>query len=455
MGHLARALTLAASALGLFLAGCGGGGKASHEIKIGIVATCVGPLAPFYATAVGGAELPLIQRGGRLTGSNPGAGTAGVVVGGKKVELFFGCGDDTAETALAEARRLVEQEDVDVLIGPVETAEGIAVRDYAMKQPEVAFVLPSSPAQATTLRHSAPNLFRFTTDEAQWTAGLGAYAFDVLHWRNAATMAPDESFGYGQVAGFVAEFCALGGNVVRRVWLPVGARNTASFAARIPARGIDGLFIVPDGLGAIAPAVRASDWLRSNPADRLVGGLGLAYDGAVLEAFGSRVAGVVTAGPVPSGVASPAWFRFQADFEKTFPGVPARVGSALPADILAVGYYDAMEAVLEALDTVGGDLSGGERAFMDALAKVELDAPNGRVTLDRNRQAIAANYLSQVQRVKPDQRARILGPGIGLVTLKAIADVDESFGGHFGRATPLLSRTNPPCTHGNPPPWTR
>ena len=41
-----------------------------------------------------------------------------------------------------------------------------------------------------------------------------------------------------------------------------------------------------------------------------------------------------------------------------------------------------MAATLQALDEVHGDLSGGERRFMAALAKVTLDAPNGRFSLD-------------------------------------------------------------------------
>ena len=35
-------------------------------------------------------------------------------------------------------------------------------------------------------------------------------------------------------------------------------------------------------------------------------------------------------------------------------------------------YYDAMTATLQALDRVHGDLSGGERRFMAALARVTL-----------------------------------------------------------------------------------
>ena len=52
--------------------------------------------------------------------------------------------------------------------------------------------------------------------------------------------------------------------------------------------------------------------------------------------------------------------------------------------------------MLLALDKVGGDLSDGEAKFRDVLGKLEFDTPTGMVKLDKNRQAIADNYLTEV-----------------------------------------------------------
>ena len=57
-----------------------------------------------------------------------------------------------------------------------------------------------------------------------------------------------------------------------------------------------------------------------------------------------------------------------------------------------------MEAVLQALEAVDGDLSDGQRRFQAALAEVELDIPTlGHIRLDERRQAIGPNYLIQYQ----------------------------------------------------------
>jgi hypothetical protein len=54
-----------------------------------------------------------------------------------------------------------------------------------------------------------------------------------------------------------------------------------------------------------------------------------------------------------------------------------------------------VSAVVAALGAVRGDLGGGERRFQQALARVELDARDGRIRLDRRRQAIASSFAIQ------------------------------------------------------------
>ena len=64
--------------------------------------------------------------------------------------------------------------------------------------------------------------------------------------------------------------------------------------------------------------------------------------------------------------------------------------------LLATGYYNATSAALQCLDQVNGDLSDGQAAFRSCLSTLELDAPNGKISLDGNRQAIGTNFVSEV-----------------------------------------------------------
>jgi branched-chain amino acid transport system substrate-binding protein len=420
-------LQLPLAAAVLAAASCGGGG--TRPITIGVLSDCEGIFGSAGDPSYAGAELPLIRRGAKLQGSKPGAGLSEVEVAGKKVRLVLGCGDDSAEKALAEARRLVEDAGVDILIGPLQIAESFPVHDYARKRPETTFLDGTAAGQALTLHDPLPNLFRFSSDGAQFVAGLGTYAYKQLGWRKAITVAFDEGFEYTQVAGFVAEFCALGGTIVKRLWSPHG--DVTHYAARGQA---DGFFV--DDPAAFETTFSS---LHGDLAKQIVGGIFWGFIGPELQ---KRAADVVIASPTPIGATTPAWDDYVSAFRKSFPSLAGTAGG-----IFAIAYYDAMEAALEALERVHGDLSGGEGRFRTALAAVRLDSPIGPIHLDRNRQAVAPNFLIQLRtdgKGKPAPR-----------TIRVVPSVDATFGGYFHTNGPLPSRTYPPCKHGNPPRWAR
>jgi branched-chain amino acid transport system substrate-binding protein len=171
----ALALALAATA-----AACGGddeegetGGTAATEtggeatgapIKIGIFSNNEGAFAPFEGQTWGGAMLPLINRGATAVSGDPTEGVENATIAGHPIEIVYGGSDSTPDKAVEEARRLVEQEQVDILVGPLSGSEGIAVANYSKEQPDVTFVNGISGAQDTTLKVRSPNFFRFHID---------------------------------------------------------------------------------------------------------------------------------------------------------------------------------------------------------------------------------------------------------------------------------------------------
>src|SRR5919112_2880932 len=182
------------SAAMLALVACGGGddsaGSSSESaapaadapegaIKIGVLTTCGGPFATFEAQSFSGAKYALIeQAGGKADGTDPQDQVTGAKVGDTPLAISYGCSDASPDKAVAEARRLVEQVGVQILLGPLSGDEGVAVAEYAKGQPDVTFVNGTSGAQSTTLSVKAPNFFRFGGDGAQWMAGLGDYAYN-------------------------------------------------------------------------------------------------------------------------------------------------------------------------------------------------------------------------------------------------------------------------------------
>lgn len=411
------------------------GAAASAPIKIGVLSICKGPFAVFWNETQAGARMPFLQRGAKLASAGKAdSDLAGYSIAGRPVRLLTGCSDASPNSAVAEARRLVERERVDILVGPLSGDEGIAVAQYARKQPNVTFVNGTSAAQETTLKRPARNFYRFTTDGAQWMAGLGDYAYNTLKWRKVVTIADDYSFPYTQVAGFTAEFCSLGGTVEKRIWAPLGTTDYSSYVAQIPTTGIDGFLLAVNGAGTVAFA-NAYEGLKGNLAKKMIGG-GVAIDPTAIKALGKRLEGVVTAGPTAADSRSPAFRAYKAAFLKAFPKL-----KGFEASLFTEGYYVNMEAVVRALTAVKGNLGGKQQAFRAALDKVAFVGPNGSNRIDANRNGIAPNYVSKV------------GADLALQTVFTIPNVSQTFGGFFSAKTPSPGRNSPACVKKTPPPW--
>ncbi len=427
--------------------GDSGGDSTSSEsgggtIKMGILSDCEGAFGAFYEPDIGGALTPLINRGAKAVNpKKPSDGVEGAEVAGKKIEIVgYGCADDTAEKAVEETRRLMEQEGADILVGPLSGDEGIAVANYAKEHPEQTFVNGTSGAQDATLKVQAPNFFRFHTDGAQWSAGLGDYAFNDLGWKTAAIVGDDYSFPYTSLAGFVAEFCSVGGEVTKRVWPPLGEKDYSSFISQIP-EDVDGLYVGIGGAGLIS-FLKQYEQQRGKIDPKKVMGNVFFDDPLVLKEVGNSLTGAVTAGPTAADSTEPAAKEYVGEVEAAFPEI-----APLAASVFVYNYYNAMEGLLTALENVDGNISGGQKELQSALADVTLDAAYGQIELDDNRNGIADNY---VKRIVPDAN----GDGTPDVqTFRRIPAVDQTFGGAFSPETPAPDRENPTCEAGSEPSW--
>jgi YVTN family beta-propeller protein len=415
------------------------GVRAEGAVKIGVLAVCEGDFGSLYESSLAGAELPLVKRGAALGGPRPDDGIKGGAIAGRDVAVFVGCTDGTAEKGLSEARRLVEAFGADVLIGPFSTSESLAIREYARRQPGVTFVTPGG-GQALTLSDPAPNLFRFSNDGAQWMAGLGNYAYNELGWRRVVTIGDTRSFSYTQAAGFVAEFCALGGTIVEQVWAPSGVQDLSRYIARVPSDGVDG-FLMSGFQSTVVGFARGLPQLKGSLAKRLVGNFVVGFSD-IADALGERLSGVVFVDNPGLGDSRLAWVAYISDFGKAFPRL-AEFGG-FPNSVV---YRNSMEAVAEALEAVDGDLSGGQRRFQAALAKVELDAPDGHIRLDERRQAIGSSFLIQWRTNKKGK--------LTWKPVRTVENVEQTFNGYFRPGDPPPGRDTIVCKRGNPPPWTR
>src|SRR2546430_8475705 len=88
----------------------------------------------------------------------------------------------------------------------------------------------------------------------------------------------------------------------------------------------------------------------------------------------------------------PGWQKFVKAYQDAFPP-----NKRFPTpSLLATNYYGSTLALILALREGNGDLSNNQAKLKEALAKIELDAPHGKIKLDPDRQALATNFVTAV-----------------------------------------------------------
>jgi branched-chain amino acid transport system substrate-binding protein len=399
-----------------------GSANAADKIKVGFFSTLEGTYTALGEDGQRGFDLALMQHHNKA--------------GGKELEVIRGSSDASPDSALRAAKKLVEQDKVEILLAPLSGAEGIAVHDYAKTQPQVTFINGCSGALETTYVNPAPNFFRFNIDGAQMHKGLGQYIYDVKHYKKIATLAEDYAFTYTQVFGLALDYCPRGGQISTRLWVPLGTKDFSTAIAKLP-DDVDAIYL---GLGGADAINFLNQYQQAGGNAKLIGG-SIMVDQTILSSKGKAkeaLVGVVSAGPQADTWEDPRWQAFVKAYQDAWPPEKRFTGPSL----CATNYYDETTAMLLALDKVNGDLSDGHKKFREALATLVLDAPNGQMRLDENRQAIGTSFVTEAVK---DQNGDLVSK-----VVEVVPNVDQRLGfskpvfdriGLPGRETPVCKKS--------------
>ncbi len=406
-----------------------GSANAADKIKIGVTGTLEGTYTVLGEDGMRGYELAVKAHNGKA--------------GGKQIETIVGSTDASPDSAIRAAKKLVEQDKVDVLISPLSGAEGIAIRDYSKTQPQITVINAGSGALETTYGDPSagitpsPTFYRFNLDGAQWHAGLGDYIYNTKHYKKIATIGEDYAFVYTQVAGLVLEYCKAGGQISKRLWVPLGTKDFASYIPQLLSEDVDAIYL---GLGGADAVNFLNQYQQAGGNAHLIGG-SIMVDQTVLSSKGKAKEALIGT-PAASGMAdndpNPKWQAFVKAYQQMPKAGYFKNAFGSPS-LLAINYYNSADAVFKALDEVNGDLSDGNKKFRSALKNLVLDAPNGKITLDENRQAIGTNFVTEVVK---DEKGELISK-----VVKVVPNVQQRLGfskAVFDKFVPP-GRENPPC----------
>jgi branched-chain amino acid transport system substrate-binding protein len=320
------------------------------------------------------------------------------------------------------------------MIGPLSGDEAVAIANYAKVHRTKMFVIGTAGSQDPTLQIAPRNVFRYHGDGAQWNAGLGEIVYKRLGWRRAAIIMDDYSFGWTSAAGIIADFCAVGGRITRRVFPPLNTQDFAAYVRQLPPpNAVDGYFWVVGGTATGAALKAFEQAYGALDAKKHAGNLFFALLGNFQEVaprlVGSYVGGFGTAPGLKTRQAK----AYEGVVAKHYPGL----NGGNYADGFVYNYYNAAWAMVQGLKTAGGNVARLQASMPKTLTSGYEVSDGGSVRLDTNRQAIQDQYPLQIVRGANGQPA--------LTVVGYVPNVDQSFGGLFKKTSRPPGRTQPVC----------
>ena len=345
-------------------------GAHAQDVKIGFILPMTGQQQSTGKQEAAGAKLWMAQHGD--------------TVGGKKIELIIR--DDAAvpDNTKRIAQDLLVNDKVTFLAGFGITPAAMAVAPLATqaKTPEIVTAAGTSviTEKSPYIARTSFTLAQSSVPMADWAAQNGI--------KKVVTMVSDYAPGHDAEDSFAKEFTAKGGQVADHISFPLANPDFAPFLQRAADDKPDAIFVfVPSGQGGTFVKQFAEKGL--DKAGIKIIGPGDVTDDDLLNNMGDPIIGTITAHIYSAAHPSAANKEFVAAYKKAYGQRPG---------FMAVGGYDGINLVYEALKKTGGKADGD--SLIAAMKGMKWESPRGPISIDpETRDIVQDVYVRKVEKV--------------------------------------------------------
>jgi len=356
------------------------------EVKIGFISAFTGVFSSFGKMQKEGAELALEEYKNQ--------------VAGKKINVIYEDDQLDNEQAVTKAKKLVEQDKIDILTGLVSGDEGLTVGDY-MKDKNIPVIPMYSASEDMTMRAFYPMIVRATWTGAQAQDAFGYYLAKNLGYKKLYQIGEDYSFPWNEGGGLVRGFCRGGGEEITSVWFPPGSTSDfSSMIASIPLdKGYDAVYY--NGAGGDAVNF-VKQFVELGMLDKIkLLGQSNTFEKPDLGSLPKQIVGSLSAHHTTDDMATPEWVAFKDAFNKRWGHDPSAASAFA---------YSSMKMILKAIEARNGDISD-KAALVDGMLKVDMSKdPRGPVALDPTWHAAVENVY--IREVAKDDKGELYNKGI-------------------------------------------
>ena len=298
------------------------------------------------------------------------------------------------QTGLTATRKLIMQDQADVLVGIVSSAVLAAVRD-TVDGAGVPLIVANAGNDEATGADCSPFITRVSFSNSQLNRPMGEW-MAAQGIKSVYTLAPDYAAGQQMIGAFTTAFEAGGGKVLGGELTPFGkTEDFGPYLAKAKASGAQALYVFYGGADAISFVKQYDSFgLRDSMPLYAVGFLTAPL---YLRAQGEAATGVIGALHYLPTLDTPENTAF-VDAYKT------AHGGDMPSEYVVAG-YDAGRLLLGALETG----ATGRAAIAKALPKVAYTGPRGPLQIDPATNNIVQNvYIFETIKLDAGMSYRLL-----------------------------------------------
>lgn len=211
--------------------------EVTPSIKVGMLATLSGPYVEGPTQILHGVQLAFSE--------------VNYTVAGRDIELIIEDDSGDPSLTLTKTRKLVEQDEVDVILGPWLSNQALAIRDY-INDSQVLWISPMVSTKAMLEEpYYTKYFFRASYINGLQDSAVGAYIAYNEGYRNATCFGMDYVVGHDEVDGFKTVFEGLGGTVIQDIYTPFYTADYGPYMAMIDVENADVIFSYFHGSDAI------------------------------------------------------------------------------------------------------------------------------------------------------------------------------------------------------------
>ena len=345
--------------------------QAQEVFKIGLILPMTGQSASTGKQIEAAARLFMAQNGDK--------------VAGRKIELIIKDDGGVPDATKRIAQELVVNEKVGVLSGFGLTPLALATAPLATQSKTPMVVMA---AATSTITEASPFIVRTSFTLPQCAVAMGDWA-PKNGIKRVVTLVSDYGPGIDAERFFKERMQLNSAQVVESLRVPLRNPDFAPFLQKVRDLKPDALFVfVPSGAGA-AVMKQFLERGMDKAGIKLIG-TGDLTDDDQLNDMGDGALGVVTAHHYSAAHPSALNKKFMEAFKKA--------NNGLRPNFMAVGGYDGMRVIYEALKNTKGGQGGGE-ALLAAMKGQIFESPRGQIYIDAQTRDVVHNiYLRKVEK---------------------------------------------------------